>query len=203
MRAGFPLLFAAAVALGLSGLAVATDGFRVVTTDGAHRLAVARARPLLPDFALIDADGAAFSLSDYQGRIVLVEFVYTACPVVCGVLGNGFAQLQKMMRRERAADRISLLSISFDRAHDRLADLKSYGERFAAAAPRWRIALPPAGELAPLLDSFGVVVIPDGWGGFTHNAAIGVVDKDRRLVRILDPAEPPLLLAQVGEAVAQ
>jgi protein SCO1/2 len=203
MKTAFRALYAAALAVGVAGLAAATDGFRVVTSDSAHRLAVARVRPRSPDFSLTDADGAAFSLSDYRARIVLVEFVYTSCPVICGALGNGFGELQKLVVRDPATDRISLLSISFDVAHDRAADLKSYGGRFAAASPLWRIALPPAGELTPLLDSFGVVVIPDGRGRFIHNAAISVVDKDRRLVRVLDPTEPRLLLAQVSETVAR
>jgi protein SCO1/2 len=43
-----------------------------------------------------------------------------------------------------------------------------------------------AGELRDWLDAFGVVVIPDGMGGYAHNAAVHVVGLDRRLVAILD-----------------
>jgi protein SCO1/2 len=34
--------------------------------------------------------------------------------------------------------------------------------------------------------AFGVTVIPDGLGGFVHNAAIAVVDPEGRLVAIMD-----------------
>jgi protein SCO1/2 len=43
-----------------------------------------------------------------------------------------------------------------------------------------------AGELRGWLDAFGVVVIPDGVGGYAHNAAVHVVGPDRRLVAIFD-----------------
>ena len=41
-------------------------------------------------------------------------------------------------------------------------------------------------EMKGWLDAFGVVVIADGMGGFTHNAAVHVVGPDRRLAAILD-----------------
>jgi protein SCO1/2 len=45
------------------------------------------------------------------------------------------------------------------------------------------------------MQSFGVVVIPDGMGGFIHNSAVYLVDARGRLARILDPDSPPQLLA--------
>jgi protein SCO1 len=198
MRRGFALLFACVVAAGIAALAAQTDGFRVVTSEGARRLDVVRAPRALPAVALTDQDGAAFSLADYRGRVVLIEFIYTSCPTICGLLGDEFRQVQDLLRREGEERRISLLSISFDVAHDAPPELKSYGERFGAKPPLWRIAVPSAAELPALLDSFGVVVIPDGWGGFTHNAAICVVDRNGRLARILDPEPAPRLLARLA-----
>jgi protein SCO1/2 len=46
-----------------------------------------------------------------------------------------------------------------------------------------------------LLASFEVVVIPDGMGGFEHNAALLVVDAHGHLVRIFDYAEMETALA--------
>lgn len=34
---------------------------------------------------------------------------------------------------------------------------------------------------------FGVVVLPDGGGGFVHNAAIDVIDAQGRLAGVYDP----------------
>ena len=45
--------------------------------DGLTRLADA---PLAPDFSLLDMDGAVHRLSEYRGRVVIVNFWATWCP---------------------------------------------------------------------------------------------------------------------------
>ena len=197
--AAFVLLMCCAVAAGVAALSKQTDGFRVVTSEGARRLEVRRDPHVVPPVSLIDQDGAAFTLADYRGGLLAVEFIYTSCPTICGLLGETFGQLQDLLRREPAARKLSLLSISFDVARDGPAELKQYGERFGARPPGWRIAAPPAVELQKLLTSFGVVVVPDGVGGFVHNAAILVVDADGRLSRVLDPDPAPRLLEELAD----
>jgi protein SCO1/2 len=54
--------------------------------------------------------------------------------------------------------------------------------------------------LRALLDTFGVVVIPDGMGGFVHNAAIHLVDEEGRLGAIYDLGEERAVLAALGRA---
>jgi len=82
---------------------------------------------------------------------------------------------------------VTLLSISFDIEHDGRAELKDYAIRHGADGDRWRVVRPTGGgDLRDLLDTAGVVVIPDPWGGYQHNAAIHLVDGRGRLVRVLD-----------------
>lgn len=192
---GFVVLVAAVLAAGVSALAWETEGFRVVTTEGARRLAIEREPVPLPDVALVDQDGIRFSLADYRGKTVLVDFIYARCPTLCGVLGDDFQRLRALMPRAGAGGAVEFLSISFDRAHDDAAALKAYGDRYGAAPPLWRIAVPADDPgLRALLTSFGVVVIPDGLGGFVHDGALYVVDGRGRLTRVLDPGATPELL---------
>lgn len=204
MTRGFLPLLGLVVAAGLATLSWGTDGFRVVTTEGARRLAVAHHPRAVPDVALIDQDGARFSPAAYRGKMLLVDFIYTDCPTICGVLGADFGQVLDLLRRDGGtAGQVDLLSISFDPAHDRPPELKAYGARFGAATPRWRIAVPATAEgLRALLRTFGVVVIPDAFGGFTHNDAVYVVDRDGRLVRILDADLPATLVARAARSVS-
>lgn len=192
---GFIALLALVLAAGTGALGWATEGFRVVTSEGARALAVARAPRAVPDVALVDQDGHAFTLGDYRGRTVLVDFIYTRCPTICGVTGDEF---RGVLARLGAADsKVDLLSISFDPANDDREALQLYGDRFGARAPRWRIAAPiDQAGLAALLATFGVVVIPDGLGGFIHNSAVYLVDARGRLARILDPDAPARLAAK-------
>lgn len=192
MTRGFPFLLAFVLAAGMAALAFETDGFHVVTSAGARQLSIERTPQALPYARLVDQNGTPFTLGDYNGRRVLVDFIYTRCPTICTALGDDFARVRQVMRRMRPID---LLSISFDPSDDRTA-LRLYGDRFGAEPPRWRIAAPADDRArAELLHSFGVVVIPDGLGGFIHNDAIYVVNEQGRLARILGPDAPDRLLA--------
>ncbi len=199
MSPGFFPLLAGVLAAGVGAVAFETDGFRVVTSDGARALAVAAHPQPVPDARLVDQDGRQFSLGDYRGKPVLVEFIYTRCPTICSVLGD---QFHRVLAAAPERD-FALLSISFDPAHDDRGARADYGARFGAVAPRWRIAAAAdADGLAALERSFGVVVIPDGMGGFVHDGAVYLVDGEGRLARVLDPdTEPALLAAALGEAV--
>lgn len=202
MTRSFLVLLTFVMSTGVAALAFETDGFRVVTSAGARQLSVERAPPMMPDARLVDQDGTPFTLSAYRGRAVLVDFIYTRCPTICGLLGDDFANVLQLMKATRLSTPIDLLSISFDPQNDGREALRLYGERFGAKAPRWRIAAPSnKQELAGLLQSFGVVVIPDGTGGFIHNDAVYVIDARGRLARILDP-DPPTGLVDAGLEVA-
>lgn len=180
------LATAAVVVVGITTLWFGTDGFRAFTAEGARRLAVQQQPRDVPVAQLQDQKGERFSLSDYEGKLVLVQFIYTRCPALCTVLGANFQSIQHALPAEALERKIRLLSISFDR-RDRIVELKDYARRYRADAHVWRVArLADEGQLRPLLEAFGVVVIPNTFGGFEHNAAIHLVDRHGRLAAIFD-----------------
>ena len=185
-------LASAALLLGSAvGLAAATDGFAAFTTETARRVAVRRHPVELPAVTLESDAGTRFTLGDLRGRWLLVDFIYTRCPTVCSALGGDFAQLERELAGPIAQGRIRLLSISFDPAHDTPAELAAYLGRFGARNAAWQAARPLTAEgLRRLTAAFGVTVIPDGAGGYTHSAAIHLVDPDGRLADIFDPGHP-------------
>ncbi|KZC34701.1 MULTISPECIES: SCO family protein [Rhodanobacter] len=186
-------LLASALLLVLGGavLTVATDGFHAFTSETARRLAVRHDPPPVPAVTLETQSGAHVKLAELRGRWVLVDFIYTRCLTWCLALGGEFAQLQDQLATPLADGRLVLLSISFDPAHDTPAELAAYRQRFRGRDHGWLIARPTSkNDLRQLLRTFGVTVVPDGMGGYVHNAAIQVVDPQGRLVRILDGGNP-------------
>lgn len=185
MTRGFAPLLGLVLGVGVGALAWATEGFRVITSEGARQVSIARHPIPIPNVRLIDQDGHTFSFGDYHGRTIFVDFIYTRCPKLCGELGDDFRQA--LSRSDAKNGHVAFLSISFDRADDREA-LQLYADRYAARAPRWRVAMPyDARGLSMLLQTFGVTVIPDGMGGFVHDGTIYAVDESGRVARILDP----------------
>ncbi len=168
-----------------------TDGFGAFTAEGARRAALLRASRALPAAVLEDQDGRPFGLEDYRGRLLAVEFIYTRCTTLCRSLGMAFRQIRDSVPEEMLGRDFALLSISFDPQHDDVASLRAYGRSYGADGNHWRIArVRDEAQLPALLAAFGVVVIPDRLGGYEHNAAIHLVDRQGRLALIADLDEP-------------
>ncbi len=185
-------------------LAAATDGFRAFTTETARRLEVREHPRTVPPLPLQAADGRIVRLDSLRGRWLLVDFIYTRCTTFCSVQGGQFARLQDSLSRPIADGRVSLLSISFDPAHDDPAALAAYQQRSKDRGRGWIAARPVhASDLEALKRVFGVTVIPDGLGGYMHNAAIAVVDPRGRLVAIIDWDAPGAAEQYVLRGLAQ
>lgn len=190
------LASAAFALLALAAAAGLTLDFRVWTAEGARRLEVVREPVAAPAVELLVAGHGRSTLPEALGAggaVTIVDFVYTNCRSVCAALGTGFQQLQARIRadaaRRAAPSPVRLLSISFDRERDDPAALARYAASLSARDDTWRFAtVSDAVQLATLLRRFQVVVIPDGLGGYEHNAALLVVDARGTLVRIFDYA---------------
>ena len=200
--AGLPATFAACLAVLLAGLValfMATSGATAFTTETLRRSQVAQAPAAIPDFRLVDAQGQQQSLHTLlaqDGRVWIVDFIYTRCPSLCLTLGSVFQQLQAQLVDRGLQQQVGLLSISFDPANDRPAELRAYARRMQMRPEVWHlVSLHDAADRRRLLDSFGIMVVPAPLGEFEHNAALHIVRPDGRLVRILDLSQPDAAIA--------
>jgi len=187
--------------LGGALLARGTEGFRALTSEQVRRNTVARSPRTLPDVAFEDQDQRPFTLADYRGRPIAVDFVYTRCRSICAVSNAGFQRLDaaERSRRHEDVERLALVSISFD-SSDTPDRLREQASRYEADGRSWRFArLRDPRQLTALLNAFGVIVIPASGGDFQHNAAVLLVDDEGRLARVLDADARP---EDVASAVA-
>jgi len=189
-----------------------TLDFEVWTAEGARRLAVARV-PVPAPATMVHGPGidstALPALLVADGRVTVLDFIYTRCQTVCLALGGSFQQMQSALLadldQEAAGARgVRLLSIGFDPVHDTPAALAAYAARLRADPRVWRFATPvQTVALHALLERFEVVVIDDGMGGYDHNAALLVFDRRGRLVRIFDYDETQSALAFARQLAAR
>ena len=66
-------------------------------------------------------DGETFRLSDLRGKVVILTFVYTRCPLpeFCPLLDQKFRALaDRLQAPAERAEKVRLLSVSFDPEHD-------------------------------------------------------------------------------------
>jgi len=184
------LLSVTVLLAGGGALSAATDGFQAFTTETARRVSVRHHPVDLPAVALENQAGSRFTLADLRGSWLLVDFIYTRCPTFCTALGGDFAQLERQLAGPVVRGQVRLLSVSFDPTHDPPAELAAYVRRFRGRDGGWQAARPLTDDgLQQLTAAFGITVIPDRLGGYTHNAAIHLVDPAGRLVDIFDLGE--------------
>ncbi len=174
------------LAAGFGALALGTDGWTVWTAESARRHAVLANPRALPDYPLRDSRGASLSLGSGDERLAVVDLIYTRCPTVCQAMGLQFRQLQGELATFDWLDQVELVSVTFDPANDDDTALNNYLRRYGAVEPYWRAArFVDPGHLDEMLETLGVVVIPEPRLGFVHNAAFYLID-DGRVVEILD-----------------
>jgi protein SCO1/2 len=143
----------------------------------------------VPDFKLTNEDGRAIHLAQFKGRVLLLTFVYTRCPLpdFCIRMSRNFAQIDKALQADPALyAKTHLLSISFDPKVDTPAVLKSYGEAYIGsdakrAFAHWDFAVPPANQLAALTQFFDVGITPGDGGTLTHSLSTALIGKDGRV----------------------
>jgi protein SCO1/2 len=194
----------ALVLVGAATLYAVTDRLQAFTTESARRLAV-RAHPVdVPAVTLETQSGARIDLAALRGKWLLVDFIYTRCPSYCRALGSEFAQLQDRLAEPLAHGRVQFISISFDPAHDTPEELAAYLRRAHNHGTGWLAARPvDASALAQVKRSFGITVIADASGSYTHNAAIHVVDPQGRLVEIVDLGQGDLAEQRILKGLAR
>ena len=185
--------------LALCAFAGVTHGFTAVTSDGVRRSDIASNPRVLPDIALVDSSGQMLSLSDYgrpAGQVTFVALAYVRCRTLCLTSAAGQSWLQGEIRSRGLGGRARLLTLSFDPASDTPDVLAEHARRLTADQDLWRFAtVRKTADLRAMLDLFGIVVLPDGLGGYSHNAALFVVSEDGRLSRAYDIERPDIALA--------
>jgi len=164
--------------LGVSTLSWATNVFTVWTAEDARRISVLSDSSNLSNDLLLSHKEEKRRIIDDQKEFVVLDFIYTRCPTVCNTLGFKFQQLQNQVINRGLDKHVEILSISFDPNHDSPTALARYLALHKADDTVWSALVPVSNSaLEELKRRFGVVVINDEFGGFTHNAAIYVIER--------------------------
>ncbi len=182
--------------------ATATDG--VAGAEGSRfRLApppeAVAVGAAMPDFALTDHAGRPVRLSDFRGKVLALNFIYTRCPLpdVCPRLSANFARLQN-----RFADRIPrdlvLLSVTIDPEYDTPAELQRYATIWKARPEGWRFLTGPYEEIRAVSARFGMNYWPED-GMITHTTRTSIISRDGRLAGVVDGSR--YVLPQLGDLI--
>src|SRR5690606_22458664 len=159
-------------ALGIGALAHLTQGFSALTAETARRNDVAASPRLISDVEVLLPAGGSTQLSTLlqnDGRITIVNFIYTRCVTLCLAMGSEYQQLQSVRVVDRVQDRLRLLSISFGPT-DSPAHLRRYSITGEAKPDVGQfVTMVPGEQRQRVRDDFGIVVIPAPFDECEHN----------------------------------
>jgi len=144
----------------------------------------------VPDFRLLNQSGRTIHLDQFKGKVVLLTFIYTRCPLAdfCPRMSRNFADIDKALAADPALyNQTHLLSISFDPAYDTPKVLRSYGGAYTGRYTNekfthWDFAAPPAKELPAVTQFFDVGVTPGDSRTLTHSLSTVLIGKDGKIV---------------------
>lgn len=134
----------------------------------------------IPSFSLVNQDGEASGTNDWSNKIVIVDFFFTHCPVICPRMTNSLKKVQASI----PVSDIMIRSISVDPGRDSAAALKKYAERFAVNTANWNLLTGEKKEIYKLARNSFFIVATDGDGGdndFIHSEKLVLVDKQKRI----------------------
>ncbi|RLT99400.1 MAG: SCO family protein [Ketobacter sp.] len=164
------------------------DCFRVFAAGWLVVLSVAAWAGPLPintrlggDFALPSTVAETSRLSDFKGKVVLLNFGYTSCPDICPMVLNRMAAVLNEL--EDARSKVQPLFITFDPERDTRERLQQYLKYFGADF----VGFTGTGEqLAAVARQYGVIAIAqksDSAAGtlYTHSDYIYLLDQQGRV----------------------
>lgn len=126
-------------------------------------------------------DGHQFTLSSRRGRVQVVSMFYTSCTMVCPLIIDTM-QLTARALDERSRERLDLLAVSFDPAHDDVATLHRYAKRRNLHSPPWTLVHAESADVRKLAAVLGVRYRQAGDGEFNHTSELILLDADGRIV---------------------
>ena len=117
----------------------------------------------VPMFTLIDESGEEFNLSDYEGKVVVISFVFTRCPDVCPVVVQSLRWLTQQFPDEYP-ENLQILAVTVDPWSDTPNSMASWKQNMSADWKflSWDIDTDNDGEYEPE----ELAVIEEVWGAF-------------------------------------
>jgi protein SCO1/2 len=139
-----------------------------------------------PEFALYDQEGRVVQSSRFRGKQVMLNFIFTRCPVptMCPAATARFQQTQRLAR-EAGVKNLELISITLDPAYDTPGVLKTYAITRSIDTSNFSLLTGPESAIKSLLANFGVLVKFEG-DLLNHTLATVLIDEQGRIIHRAD-----------------
>ena len=129
----------------------------------------------LGDYTFLSHSRGEVRLSDYRGKPLVIDMIYTHCPIVCATKTRNLEAL-KLSQDALGIDSFGVLTIGFDTENDTPEAMDNFGKRMDAKLTNWEFVSADANTIKKLSNDIGFVFFPSPSGGFDHISQTTFID---------------------------
>ncbi|CAL1521330.1 SCO family protein [Chitinophaga sp. MM2321] len=136
----------------------------------------------ISDFEMTNQLGQKVSLSNLEGKVLLVDFFFTSCPSICPTLTKNLRKVQSAYVKNDTL--LQILSFSVDPVRDSVDKLRKYGYEYQVNPDNWWLLTGDKKKIYDLARNDFFVSVTEGDGGpddFIHTEKLVLIDKDRNI----------------------
>jgi protein SCO1 len=145
--------------------------------------------PPAPDFSLRDQNGQTVTMSQLQGKVVAITFLYTHCPDVCPLIASNLAAAETKLGADAA--KTEVVAVSVDPVGDTLPAVRKFtADHSLDGQANWHYLMGSPGQLEPVWSAYhvGASAATEGAiSGVDHSAMVYLTDTSGKL-RVILPA---------------
>ena len=137
----------------------------------------------IPPWTFTNQFGEKVSQSDYDGKIYIVDFIFSTCPGICPVMSTNMSQLQFKLDKPGLKE-IPFISYTVNPQNDTAEVLLAYGKEHGADFDRWTFLTGDRQKIYELgVEGYLVSTREDALaeGGFLHSEKFILVDWDHHI----------------------
>ena len=134
------------------------------------------------EFILVDQDSSTVAFpAAYQGKVMLVGYVYTFCPDICPMITYNMRDVQRALPDETD---FMLVSISFDPDRDTPSMLKDYAGNYRLDEDNWRLLTGSRTEVEAALKTLRINTVKTPTRFLDDGRALYFIDHTDRVTLI-------------------
>ncbi len=129
-----------------------------------------------PDFTLVDQNGQTLSLSDFRGRVVVLEFMDPHCTDICPIVSQEVVDAYHDLGP--AATRAVFVTVNVNPYHPAVSDVAAFtNEHRLNTVPNWHFVTGSVSALQSVWSSYGIAVeAPSPDADIIHSSFLFFID---------------------------
>ncbi len=147
---------------------------------------------------LTSHDGSAFSMAEYRGKSVVLNFIFTRCPSICPTQTSALKRVRDALP-ESMLERVQFVSVTIDPEHDTPEVMSAFARRLGVNVPNWTFVTGKKTDIEALHQLYSAKDLPGGAAPLDHRTEIRLLDASGRVAQTYagSPLDEPRLAREI------